>query len=137
MQPQLGTPPAGAPPRHIDAATYTAGALTLFFRAMESWGASVAQMQAILGLRSERTLHHWRKSPPKALDPDHLRRIGDVIGIWKALNIVFGSPEKARHWMINPNALLHGRSPLEVMAKGDIADLDYIRAFAERERSPW
>jgi uncharacterized protein (DUF2384 family) len=121
----------------IDDARYTAGALQLFFRAMEAWGASVAQMQAILGLRSERTLHHWRKVPPRAIDPDHLRRIGDVLGIWKALNIVFGSPERARHWVVNPNQLLDGRSPLQVMARGDIADLDFIRAFAERERSPW
>jgi uncharacterized protein (DUF2384 family) len=100
---------------------------------MEAWGASDEQMRSIVGLRSVSILRRWRKQPPKALNPDHLRRIGTVLSIWKALNYVFGSPAAARHWIVNENASLGGRSPLEFMALGDIIHLDHVRNFAEHQ----
>src|SRR4028119_285621 len=99
------------PPSLVSTERYVEGALRLYSRAMEAWGASDEQMRSVIGLRSVSILRRWREPPPKALNPDHLRRIGTVLSIWKALGTVHGSPAAARHWIVNENASLGGRSP--------------------------
>lgn len=59
------------------------------------------------------------------LDSDQLQRVSLVLNMHSALRVVFDNPENVYGFvaMSNHNEFFNGRSPLEVMAQGDIISL--------------
>lgn len=108
-----------------------------FFRIMELWGASNAQMRAILGDPAERTFYDWKGGRVRRLPTDVLRRIGYVAGIYKSLQILYAKPEQADGWVRTANRHFGGQTPLERMAAGDVTDLAAVRAYVDAARAPW
>lgn len=64
-----------------------------------------------------------------------LDRVILLLCIHEALKGMFGEPERIRRWLHAQNTLFEGRSPLALIANGDIASLhrlkDYL--FAESQ----
>jgi hypothetical protein len=62
------------------------------------------------------------------LDWDTLRRISLLIGIYKALKILY-SPKLAGVWinLPNTNPVFAGATPLEYMLRNGIAGMTYVR----------
>lgn len=81
--------------------------------------------------------HPSSKAHPssKTLDQDQLTRISFLIGIYKALNILF-SGELADAWIAlpNTNAMFGGESPLEYMKKGGIPAFVRVRQLLDARR---
>lgn len=95
------------------------------FNILEKWGCSAEQMQAILRL-TKATFYKYRSHPESArLDRDQLARISYLLNIHQALRIVFENPENVYGFMRkrNHNPYFHGRAPLDVIDKGDLAAL--------------
>lgn len=111
-------------------------ALKGFFAITEGWGLSAAEQQVLLGGIGRTTCAKYRKLPEVALARDTLERISYVMGIHKALLILFGSPGRASAWLRKANsaAPFHGRSALARMLGGSITDLAAVREYLDAMR---
>lgn len=115
-------------------------ALDAFFRLMDFWGLTVAQAMTLLGIPSRSTYMSWKARAPAKLAPDAMERISYLLGIHKALRILFSRNEQSvREWIKAPNSnpLFGGRPALERMLSGRVADLYEVRRFLDAQRGGW
>jgi hypothetical protein len=110
--------------------------LRAFFAIAERWGLRTAEQRRLLGEPPESTFYKWKRERDAALARDVLERISYVLGIYKDLQILFPEPERADAWVRKPNAapLFGGRSALERMLSGNVADLFVVRQYLDAQR---
>jgi uncharacterized protein (DUF2384 family) len=109
-----------------------------FFRIMHLWGVEDREtMRRLLGNPPERTFYTWRDGTFSRLSEDTVRRIGYVVGIYKALQVLYSDAQQADGWVRRPNRYFGGQTPLERMAAGDVTDLAAVRAYVDAARAPW
>lgn len=101
-----------------------------FFNLAALWGLSRTEMATLLGVRSPGTLDDWRQSPPQALQPDTLERIGYLLHIYRSLNQML-PPERANEWPRRPNtaAPFLGKSALDFMLQGQVQHLRDVHRY--------
>lgn len=115
----------------IQAQAFTKDQCTAGLRAavniLEKWQATTEQACNIL--RISRSTHVRAKLSNDAwsvsLDADQMQRISFILNIHAALRLLFDNPENVYGFpsMANHNEFFNGRSPLEVMAQGDMISL--------------
>ena len=140
-----GTPspstPAGAPSAAHSTAELSAAGLRAFVRIAQCWRLSVDEQLKLLGEPARSTFFAWRKHPEAAvLSRDTLERISNVLGIYKALQILLPDEAAADAWVRKPNtaAVMGGRSALEHMLAGNVSDLNRVRRYLDAVRgSGW
>lgn len=125
---------ATAAAKAIDRKDLTGPALRTFFNIAEAWELNEAEQMAILGLDSRSTLQNWKRGAVAALSKDALERISYVMGIYKGLQILV--PATADQWVRKPNKaqLFAGRSALDRMVSGNVADLYVVRQYIDGQR---
>lgn len=115
----------------LQASTFTKSQCVAGLRAavgiLEKWRASSDQACRILRI-SRSTYTRARQRDPDwavALDADQMQRISFVLNIHATLRLVFDNPDNVYGFpaMANDNEFFNGRSPLEVMAQGDMIAL--------------
>jgi uncharacterized protein (DUF2384 family) len=122
------------PRLHPDAAgRRDAVALKTFFRLAEEWGLTADEQRVLLGRPGRSTFYRWKTQPP-ALSVDTLERVSLLLGIYKALEILFPTPARATGWLRRPNDAFGGRSALEVMVGGRMDDLYQVRRHLDAWR---
>lgn len=107
-------------------------ALTAFFNIAEKWELSVAEQMALLGMDSQSTFHKYKKDPASAnVDKDMMERISYVLGIFKDLQVLLKDTTAADSWVKRPNTAspFNGRTALQLMTKGKVADLYLVRQY--------
>ena len=112
----------------------TGPALRTFFRIADAWGLKEQEQMRILGLDSRSTLQSWKRGAVAAIPKDALERISYVMGIYKGLNVLL--PKSANDWVRKPNKspVFAGRTALERMASGNVADLYVVRQYIDAQR---
>lgn len=112
----------------------TGPALRTFFRIAEAWRLKEPEQMRILGLDSRSTFHSWKRGDVAAISKDALERISYVLGIYKGLQILL--PESGDQWVRKPNSasIFGGRSALERMTSGNVADLYVVRQYLDGQR---
>jgi len=131
----------GLPARHAEAAI-TSGdagrvALSFFFNLMEHWGCSKEQQCTLLGSIGNTTYFKYKKLPNVRLPHDTLERISYLMGVHKALRILFSNqPERAYEWVHKANAAppFNGRSAMTYMLAGRVVDLADVRRYLDGVR---
>lgn len=127
--------PAAGP---VDLATREAGQALLrtFFRISEAWKLAPRESMTLLGLTSRSTFHVWKSGKSGALPRDTLERLSYILGIYKALQILLPSDEAADAWIRKPNAApaFGGRSALDRLMSGNVADLYEVRRYLDAQR---
>ncbi len=116
-----------------------ADGLRVLFRIAEAWNMSGAELQRLLAVPKP-TLDRWKRDPGRArLDEDKLERLSYVFGIWKALEVLLPKKEAARTWVRRPNraTLFGGRTPIDRMLSGRVADLYEVRTWLDARRGVW
>jgi hypothetical protein len=110
-------------------------ALRAFFNVVRCWRIRDEDARALLGGVSNGPYYTWKKQPERLLDTDVLTRISYLVGIFKALNILYGEVI-ADEWVKLPNSnrLFHGQSPLEFMARGGIPAMHIVRQLLDARR---
>lgn len=110
--------------------------LRTFFNIAAAWRLAPREAMALLGLASRSTFHVWKSGRAGALPRDTLERISYVLGIYKALQMLLPSGEAADAWIRKPNAapLFGGRSALERLLSGNVADLYEVRRYLDAQR---
>ena len=111
-------------------------ALRAFFRLAERWKLRVADQRRLLGDPPESTFYKWKRQQTGSLGRDVLERISYLLGIWKALQILFPDPAQADAWLHQPNQspLFGGQSALQRMLSGNVADLFVVRQYLDAQR---
>jgi hypothetical protein len=118
----------------LDDPRASAVAKKTFFRIMERWGVTNEQAQMLLGSPSRSTFYAWKKGEGGNLSRDVFERISYVIGIYKALQILFADEARADAWVSKPNDAFGGSSALDRMTAGNISDLHAVRAYLDYAR---
>ena len=113
-----------------------APALRTFFNLAERWKLRVAEQRKLLGDPPESTFYKWKRERDGALSRDTLERISYLLGIFKSLAILFPQAERADAWLRKPNAAatFGGKSALERMLSGNVADLFVVRQYLDAQR---
>lgn len=123
----------------IDRKRLSRPALRTFFRIAELWGLSVDEQMALLGVTARSTFFKWKKDADAVVPKDTLERISYVLGIYKALQILLPDEKAADAWIKRPNTapLFGGRSALDRMLSGQVADLFVVRQYLDAQRGGW
>ena len=109
-------------------------ALRAFFRIMEAWGVDTEGARVLLGRPGRSTLFKWKAWEVRTIPHDTVRRVSLVLGIYKALQILFRSPAQADGWITRPNAAFGGRTALQHMLGGEVTDLAAVRHYLDAVR---
>ena len=138
---RMGSMTAPSPPADgaFDRRTLSGPALRTFFRIATAWRLSVEEQMTLLGLTTRSTYFKWKKTEDAILSKDTLERISYILGIYKALQILLPDPAAADAWVRRPNDVptFAGRSALERMLSGRVADLYVVRQYLDAQRSGW
>jgi hypothetical protein len=122
-----------------DPASSGGPAFRTFLRIAEVWGLSPEEQMTLLGITSRSTYYKWRNDPPKRLAPDLLERLSYIFGIYKNLQVLLPDARAADGWIRRPNSAppFGGRSALDRMLSGRVADLYEVRRYLDAERGGW
>lgn len=105
-----------------------------FFRIMELWSVSSEQSRTLLGEPGRTSFFAWKKGQGGKLSKDTLERISYVLGIYKALQILYPDPQLADEWIHRNMKIFGGQSPLERMLGGNVSDLFEVRRYLDYTR---
>ncbi|MEJ5975546.1 MbcA/ParS/Xre antitoxin family protein [Novosphingobium sp. PS1R-30] len=100
------------------------------------WGVAEDQAAVILDL-SPRTYARWKAGALGRIGRDGKARLSNLMGIHKALRLIFREPSRGYAWIKAANAAFSGRSALDVMAGGELTDLMRVRRYLDAERGGW
>ena len=120
----------------FDSHQVASGALRAFFGITQEWVLKTKEQQKLLGNPPRSTFHKMKKLEVRKIDQDTLERISYVLGIYKALHILFSDPKSANLWVHQPNSapLFNGQTAMEKMLAGNVGDLLDVRRYLDAER---
>lgn len=100
------------------------------------WGLTDDEAAVLLDLPL-RTYRRWKTGQAGRLDRDTKARLSNILGIHKALRILFTDPARVYGWIKSPNAAFGGPSALDIMQGGELTDLMRVRRYLDAERGAW
>jgi len=109
----------------------------VFLNICDEWELSVPHRLKILGgIISESTYHNWKSGKSIKLNLALLERISLILGIYKALNLIFLNDIKAHQWLNaqNDEALFSSISPLNFILQGPVENLNRTRKYLDAWR---
>jgi hypothetical protein len=123
-----------------DRARTSAPGLRSFRAIADKFNLFEAERIAILGDPGRSTYHQWmkkaREQQPLTLPLDTLLRVSAVLGIYKALTILFEDETQALVWLKGPHqgTLFAGASPITYMLDGGHDGLMSVRRYLDSWR---
>jgi hypothetical protein len=84
-----------------------------------------------------RSYRRWKAEGPGRLSRDARARLSNLMGIHKALRILFTEVQRTYAWIKAPNAAFAGASALDIMLGGELTDLMRVRRYLDAERGGW
>jgi hypothetical protein len=129
------------PSRLIDLASkdererLSASAVRGFFNIVDRWGVRDEDARVLLGGISNGPYYEMKKDHDRVLDADRLLRVSYLVGIFKALNILY-SKKLADAWVRLPNSnrIFAGQTPLAYMMKGGLPAMQMVRRLLDGRR---
>lgn len=114
----------------------SAPALRAFFPIASAWGLSVVEQRALLGWPPASTFHKYKSGNPGTVSFDTLTRLSLVLGIYKALQVLYPEPRLADAWvrMPNTNSIFGGKPPIALMTGDGIDGLYRVRRLLDGRR---
>jgi hypothetical protein len=107
------------------------------FRIFENWGVRSDEAITLLGQPARSTFYKWRQGEVGAVPADTVRRVSYLLGIYKALQLLFTDTRMSDRWIREPNRAFGGQSALQRMLGGDVTDLAAVRAYLDGTRGVW
>ncbi len=114
----------------------SAPAIRSFFNIANVWGLLVDEQRALLGFPAPSTYHKYKAGQIGTLSYDTLTRVSLILGIYKALHILYPDDELADRWIRLPNSneLFGGRPAINLMMDGGIDGLYQVRRLLDGRR---
>ncbi len=127
----VGVPSVGLPEDEAQAVQRA------MIRMFDHWGITDAEASILLGDVSPRTFQRWKVGQYGRVGVDLVTRMSNLIGIHKALRLLFSDPARGYRWVRTANADFGGQSALDVMLGGQITDLMRVRRYLDAQRGAW
>ncbi len=110
-------------------------ALRSYFRLTARWGLSSKQERILLGSPSRSTFYRWKRNRLGRLRKDTLERISYMLGIYRALHVLYSRDTQADEWLKRPNTapLFGGKCALDRMLGGNVGDLYAVRQYLDSQ----
>jgi len=123
----------------VDRRKLSGPALRTFFNIAALWQLTPDEQMKLLGLTAPSTFYKWKRNSNTTLPRDTLERISYILGIYKALQILLPDEQAADQWIRKPNnaPIFGGRTALDRMLSGNVADLYVVRQYLDTERGGW
>ncbi len=100
------------------------------------WHVSDEQAATILDV-PRRTFARWKGGEIGRIGRDGRARLSNLMGIYKALKVIFSEAGRRDAWVNAPNEAFGGASALKVMLGGELTDLMRVRRYLDAERGAW
>jgi hypothetical protein len=110
-------------------------ALMGFFKLAAAWQVRDDDARELLGGMSSSSYYDWKKNPDRVLEVDRITRVSYLLGIYKALHILYGD-KLADEWvhLPNTNPVFAGRTPLAYMLAGGLIAMQTVRKLLDARR---
>jgi uncharacterized protein (DUF2384 family) len=110
-------------------------AVEAFFKIAENWELRNEDAMALLGGLSNGRYYQLKRTRKGVLTQDELTRVSFLIGIFKALNILF-SRKLASQWVSRPNRnpMFGGAPPLDLLIRGGVPYMLGVRRLLDSRR---
>lgn len=110
-------------------------AIPAFFKLIEAWQVRDEAARQLLGGVSNGVYYQLKRDRKKTLEQDKLTRISLLLGIFKALNILY-SRKLADSWINLPNSnpMFESDAPLAYMIRGGVPALVRVRQLLDARR---
>jgi hypothetical protein len=110
-------------------------AVPAFLRIAEAWQLHDETARSLLGGVSNGVFYQMKSGQKKILDQDKLTRVSLLLGVFKALNVLYGR-KLADAWVTLPNSnpMFKGETPLAYMIKGGVPALIRVRQLLDARR---
>jgi Protein of unknown function (DUF2384) len=110
-------------------------AIRAFLKLRDLWDLRDEDSRQLLGGMSNGAFYELKRKARSTLDQDRLTRISILLGIFKALNILY-SKKLADRWiqLPNENPMFRGESPLAYMIKGGQPAMLRVRQLLDSRR---
>lgn len=110
-------------------------AIPAFFKLAQAWELRDEAARQLLGGVSNGVFYQLKRGQKKTLDQDKLTRISLLVGVFRALNILY-TRKLADAWvnLPNTNPMFEGEAPLNYMIKGGVPALVRIRQLLDARR---
>ena len=107
-----------------------------FFSIAAAWQLSGDEQRGLLGWPAASTFYKYRAGDVGVLSFDTLTRLSLVLGIYKALHVLYPDTALADTWVRLPNAhpMFGGRPALALMMDGGIDGLYQVRRLLDGRR---
>eukprot|EP00919_Chromeraceae_sp_WS-2016_P017078 GHVR01040798.1.p1 GENE.GHVR01040798.1~~GHVR01040798.1.p1 ORF type:complete len:139 (+),score=15.52 GHVR01040798.1:98-514(+) len=103
----------------------------------ERWALTNDQASTLLGGISTRTFGRWKKGDFGDAGPDLAARLSNLLGIHKALRLLFKDKHRAYGWIKRPNTYFDGSTALDIMLRGNLTDIMRVRRLLDSMRAAW
>lgn len=132
--------PIDTAPRDFTPAPISDEEAAAMFRAIVNlfrlWEITDEQAAVVLDM-PVRSYSRWKADGSGRINRDKKTRLSNLMGIHKALRIIFREPRRAYSWIKAPNEAFAGRSALDIMLGGELTDLMRVRRYLDAERGGW
>jgi uncharacterized protein (DUF2384 family) len=110
-------------------------AIVAFFAIVDKWQLRNEDAMSMLGGISHGRYFELKRHRKGLLSQDELTRISLLIGIFKALNILFGQ-RLANQWTSRPNSnpMFNGAPPLQYLSRGGVPAMIGVRRLLDSRR---
>ena len=107
-----------------------------FINMMARWKIRDADARRLLGGMSNGAYYALKKRPDRMLDEDRIRRVSYLVGIFGALNALYGE-KLADRWMTLPNGnrIFGGLTPVDYLVRGGMPAFATVRRLLDARRS--
>lgn len=100
----------------------------------DRWKLTENQAATLLGGINPRTFHRWKKGEYGRTSVDLNARMSNLMGIHKALRLLFKDALRGYAWIHRSNQVFSGRSALNIMLNGSFTDLMRVRHYLNAQR---
>ena len=113
----------------------SSNAVRAFFNIMACWKIRDEEARQLLGGISNGAYYELKRGKGGVLGEDRLRRISYLVGIFKALGMLY-RPELAERWMrlANRNRLFAGAAPVDYLIRGGLPAFAALRQLLDARR---
>ena len=113
----------------------SSSAIPAFFKLAQAWHLRDQAARQLLGGISNGVFYQLKQGQKKSLDQDKLTRVSLLIGIFRALNVLY-SRKLADAWVSLPNSnpMFEGEAPVQYMVKGGVPALVRVRQLLDARR---
>jgi hypothetical protein len=97
----------------------------------DHWDISDREAALLMGNIPEQSYRGWENGDYGQWTVDLALRLSNLIGIHKALRVLYADRERGYRWIKTPNLAFGDRTALEIMLSGNLSDLIKVREYLD------